>query len=405
MVQLPALHLQDRQTIFIELDSPLQLDDAHDPIYPYTPPSLVQTIAQLRKTTAPGTVEILVLSVPHVPRDDNVCQALLEMSKLLGSVACSNLAEVRILGSTYPLNNRCFLGACARLPAVTSLNIQLSGLVDSYSLAAVLCAFDKVTKLGISLPTAVDVRNIHNSFSDETKHTFHRLQHFALDLQDNSSEGLERLLGFGSLMQLTELHISFADGWSVRSSEVLLSALSGDQTEVPSLLRLDVKRQSGQTRCKKDVELHGLHHMLTRLSNLQSLTVSSACAHEALLLSLGLADLNLGKLKSLHMHNAYVQSPSKTLTTLLHGLYSLPALRDLRFDGFQSDVEQEGAGATLRERKVVCVGHAFTGNRTLARTVLGALADSLEHLDIAHCLILRSETRKQERLFVRDQSS
>ena len=225
MVQSPAIHLEDRETVFIEFTSPLILDDADDPIYPYVPPSLPETISELRRSTRAGSVQHLVLSVPHASRDGDSEEALAELAALLASPACSRLESVKIMGSTYLLNEYFFLTACSSVRTVIKLEIVLNSQADSYSLAAILCAFQGATHLRIAMPcTGMDV---HKSFLNETKQALAQVEVLAIDLNSDQHKAIGDLLGTANLRQMKELEVAFTHNWNLELSEVIHQAIKG----------------------------------------------------------------------------------------------------------------------------------------------------------------------------------
>lgn len=394
MVQLPATQLQDRETIFIELVSPLLLqEDANDPLYPYSPPSLAETICDLRRSTSPGSVRTLVLSVPFTHRDNNILDALVALSQLLASPVCNKLAALRIMGATYTLNDKRFLAACSGLSTVRLLDLLIAEPLDSYSLAAIVSAFEGINSLSIALPAATTI-GLHKTFKEETQGTFRRLSQLSLDLQGSKQDFVGEMFGRGTLRGLRSLHVVFLQDWTEQLSHSLGAALSGDNSVIHSFA---IDRKAGDTRGKKRSRLDGLEHCLP--TSIAHLSFSTSRPDEAILLPPDFLSGRLPCLESLSLRFAYDGSPSGTLKAYSNALHTLPMLKDVTFEGFLSDQEAEIERDTQGARGTLA-GHPFADDRAVTWQLLGMLAQDLEKLDIGHDLSLQSETRKEERTFV-----
>jgi hypothetical protein len=391
MVQLPALHLQDRETVFIEFSNPLQLDDADDPVYPWVPPSLPETISTLRRTTNCGTVKHLVLSLPYASRDADSQQALLELATFLTGPPCSELRSVKIMGSTYVLNDTFFLAACAKLRTVDTLEVLLNGQADSYSLAAILCAFAGVAKLHLALP-ATDF-DVHKSFKEETWQTFENLQSFTFDINGAKADTIPALLRAGSLRGLGTLDVVFMQRWGVEAAVALLSAIGGPN----QLGNFSLTKRSSDARSKRGSEMEGLDLLLQRLPGVNTISISSETSSEPLLLPTGFMDSLPQKMIGIRLKNAYITSPQHVLQAFAHRLCFFPLLRHVSLDLFVSEETQDPD--TSGEVRGGCVGHP-TSARIASWPTLSMLANDLEAASIGHNLILRSETKREERSYV-----
>ena len=369
-----ALRLTARDSVFIDFSTSLQLgEDANDPLFPYTPPSLSDSIAQLIATTAPASVRTLILSVPYLPRSAQTDEALAALRSFMSSPACFAVRTVKICGSCHLLNDRWTLDTLKRrlgrnedsTTCAEELILQVEG--DSYAVAAVLAAFEGVKKLSCTLG------QVHATFKEETRGTMQQLE--KLDIEVTGDAFQPR-----SLAALRSLRVAF-DDWGGQGGS-LSEALDGAKLESLALSRRacpTVKRREPPsnafdpyTRATKPTYSSPIK-LLSALATLGHLEIASESSQEPLALGTDLLNSIPASVSSLSFRN--IAMPLKLLTELRHRVpFSYPNLECLRLDLFLQAQE----------------GWSF---------VLGLLADDLEQMGIAHHLVLRSELKKEERAF------
>jgi hypothetical protein len=99
----------------------------------------------------------------------------------------------------------------------------------------------------------------------------------------------------------------------------------------------------------------------------------------------------------LRLKNAYASSPQRTMQAITHRLCFFPLLRHVSLDLFVSE-ETEDAD-TRGEGRENRVGHP-TSAQMISWPSLSMLANDLEAASVGHDLILRSETKREERSYV-----
>ena len=369
-----ALHLTARDSVFIDFSTSFQFaEDANDPLYPYTPPSLSDSVAQLIATTAPASVRTLILSVPYLPRSAQTDDALAALRSFLSSPACDAVHTVKICGSCHLLNDRWTLDVLKRRfgrdgdseKCMEELILQADG--DSYAMAAVLAAFEGVKKLRCTLG------QVHASFKEETLRTMEQLEELDIEVTGDAFQPR-------SLTALRSLRVTFDDwdGQGGSLSEALagadLDSLALSRRACPMVKRRDPPSNAFDpyTRATKPV-YSSPTKLLSGLSTLGHLEIASGSLNEPLALGMDLLDSIPASVSSLSFRN--IAMPLKLLTELRHRVpFSYPNLECLRVDLYLQAQE----------------GWSF---------ILGLLADDLEQMGVAHHLILRSELKKEERAF------
>lgn len=194
--------------VFIDLSGPVHFDDYEDAVYPYSPPSINDTIARLAQSP-PRSFDTLILSVPTLLRGSpEISKTLATLADFVSSPACAGLTSLRICGSLSLLNHKKLHDAFKALHLRELILQEPRALHDSYALAALLSTVVGIDTLHLAL-TAQDVVNIHHSFNEEVKETFALLKALHLSCSGEPGETISKIFHTGSIEALEALDVCY----------------------------------------------------------------------------------------------------------------------------------------------------------------------------------------------------
>lgn len=194
--------------VFLDLSGPVHFDDYEDAVYPYSPPSIDETIQRLAQSP-PQSFDTLILSVPTLSRSSpEISKTLATLADFALSPACAGPKSLRICGSLSLLNHKKLHDALKALHLRELILQEPRALHDSYALAALLSSAVGMDTLHLAV-TAQDVVNIHPSFNEEVKETFALLKTLHLSCIGETGQTISKVFNTGSIKALEALDVCY----------------------------------------------------------------------------------------------------------------------------------------------------------------------------------------------------
>lgn len=380
--------VSDYRHAFIDLAGPLQFDQP-DPVYPYTPPTIEESIKELSERPPPS-FDSLTLSVPSRPRSASTVKAVNALAQFLSSPACLDLSTLRIAGSLVLLNDKDVQDSLKHLKLRTLILQEPKALADSYALAAILAAVDGITELHIASDTE-DGKNLHDTFQQETVHTFKKLKSLSLSTKGNVRTTISAVFGLGSLAGLETLNICFqGTTWSPDATHALINASNG----FPVLHTVNIARLASDHRMTIRCDGNALLPLIT-LRSLQHVNLEAGNPTEGFELSADTIYALSSSIQSLELVHA---GPSHVVNLYTALQNTLPNFDKLEKVQFTHSYPEERLRNDTDDWELIRV-HAThpAAARKNASNVMSSLADALEAANISYRLQLLGAEHHEER--------
>lgn len=377
----------DTRQAFVDLAGPIYLDD-EDPLYPYTPPSIEDSIDELA-ARPPRSFDSLTRSVPNRPRSLSMSRAISAIARLLASPACANLLTLRVAGGLHLINDKAIQDALSRLNTGTLILQEPQALVDSHALAGTLSACNSITELHLAISPECG-STVHGTFEMETRETLSKVKDLKLRVQGAAVESLASLFATGSLASLESLDIFFDNStWLEKGASILQRATSS----FSCLSSLKITRSASDSRLETVCDGDVLLPILT-VPTIRHLSLVSQMPSEGIKLSSATADLLPSDLQALQLLYAAPPDITDFYRKLLERVPSFSQLEKVEM------VHWYHEGETHKDEEDTEIMRVAAGHPSAARkdacSALSRLADELELTKVSYRLRLIGQNVLEE---------